>query len=124
MGLSEAILLWVVVDDFLRTPVKEAFRAQTVDTWPAAVYWLLTTYAPETSLESAVRRMQVAGQQSQEAVRQYGHRLQMEAAALGSLMTQAEVKFLFAKGWQDPVKSLLLLTSPALSSMTRRRLVY
>lgn len=110
--LSEAILLWVV-DDFLRTPVKEAFRAQTLDTWPAAVHWLLTTYAPETSLESAVRKMQVAGQQLQEAVRQYGHRLQMEAAALGSLMTQAEVKSLFSQGLQDPVKSLFAANQPS-----------
>jgi hypothetical protein len=43
--LSEAILLWVV-DDLLRTPVKEAFRAQNVDTWPATGHWFLTTYAP------------------------------------------------------------------------------
>jgi hypothetical protein len=38
--LSEAILLWIV-DDFLRTPAKEAFRAQALDSWPAAVQWLL-----------------------------------------------------------------------------------
>jgi hypothetical protein len=57
--------------------------------------------------------MQVAGQQTQEAVRQYGHRLQMEAAALGSLMTQAEVKSLFAQGLQDPVKSLFAANQPS-----------
>jgi hypothetical protein len=34
--LSEAILLWIL-DDFLRTPAKEAFRAQALDSWPAAV---------------------------------------------------------------------------------------
>ena len=109
--LSEAVLLWVV-DDFLQTPVREAFRAQSFDSWPVAVYWLLTTYAPETSLESAVRRLQVAGQQSEESVRKYGQRLQMEAAALGSLMTQAEVKSLFAQGLLDPVRSLFAANQP------------
>ena len=43
--LSEAILLWVV-EDFLQTPAKESFRAQSFETWPAAVYWLLPMYAP------------------------------------------------------------------------------
>jgi hypothetical protein len=101
------------VDDFLRTPVKEAFRAQTVDFWPAAVRWLLSTYAPETLLNSAVRRMQFAGEQTQEAMRQYGHRLQMEAAALGFLMTQEEVKSLFSQGLQDPVKSFFAANQPS-----------
>ena len=44
--LSEAILLWIV-DDFIKTPAKEAFRAQAFDSWPAAVLWLLSTYVPE-----------------------------------------------------------------------------
>ena len=110
--LSEAILLWVV-DDFLQTPAKESFRAQSFETWPAAVYWLLTTYAPEMALEVAVRRMQTTGQMEQESVRQYGQRFQLRAASLGSLMTQAEVKSLFSQGLHDPVRSLFAANQPS-----------
>jgi hypothetical protein len=39
--LSEEILLRIL-EDFLRTPAKEAFRAQSLDSWPAAVHWLLS----------------------------------------------------------------------------------
>jgi hypothetical protein len=42
--MSEATLLWVA-EDFLRSPVKEAFRSQNLNTWPEAVHWLLVTYA-------------------------------------------------------------------------------
>jgi hypothetical protein len=109
--LSEAILLWIV-EDFMRTPAKEAYRAQHLDSWPAAVHWLLSTYASETSLEAAVRKMQVAGQQSHESVRQYGSRLQLDAAALGPLMSTSEIKSLFSQGLLDPVRSLFAANQP------------
>ena len=109
--LSEAVLLWIV-DDFLRTPAKEAFRAQSLNTWPAAVHWMLSTYASETALEAAVRKIQVVGQQAGESVRQYGSRLQLEAAALGSLMSTSEVKSLFSQGLLDPVRSLFAANLP------------
>lgn len=110
--LSEAILLWIV-DDFLRTPAKEAFRAQALDSWPAAVHWLLSTYVPESMLETAMRNMQVSGQRPLESVRAYGNRLQLDSAALGSLMAAPEVKSLFAQGLLDPVKSLFAANQPA-----------
>jgi hypothetical protein len=47
--LSEATLLWVV-EDFLQSPAREAFRAQAHRTWPEAVHWLLITFAPESYL--------------------------------------------------------------------------
>jgi hypothetical protein len=103
--LSDAILLWIA-DDFLRTPAKDAFRAQALDSSPTAVHCLLSTYASEPALEAAVRQMQVAGQHKAESVRQYGHRLQLEAAALGSMMSSSEVKSLFAQGLLDPIRSL------------------
>jgi hypothetical protein len=109
--LSEAILLWIV-DDFLRTPAKEAFRAQALDSWPAAVHWFLSTYVPESTLETAVRSMQVSGQRPLESVRAYGNRLQLDSAALGSLMAAPEVKSLFAQGLLDPVKSLFAANQP------------
>ena len=109
--LSEAILLWIV-DDFIKTPAKEAFRAQAFDSWPAAVLWLLSTYVPESTLEAAVRRMQVAGQRPLESVRALGNRLQMDSAALGSLMAAPEVKSLFSQGLLDPVKSLFAANQP------------
>jgi hypothetical protein len=55
---SHAILLWIL-DDSLRTPAIEAFRAQALDSWPAAVHCLLSTYFPESTLETAVRSIQV-----------------------------------------------------------------
>jgi hypothetical protein len=109
--ISEAVLLWIV-DDFLRTPAKEAFRSQTLDSWPAAVHWLLSTYAPEPALEAAIRQLQISGQNYGESVRQYGHRLQLEAAALGSLLQISEVKSLFAQGLTNPVRSLFAANQP------------
>jgi hypothetical protein len=109
--LSEAILLWIV-DDFLRTPAKEAFRAQALDSWPAAVQWFLSTYVPESTLETAVRSMQMSGQRPLESVRAYGNRLQLDSAALGSLMAAPEVKSLFSQGLLDPVKSLFAAHQP------------
>ena len=103
--LSEAALLWIV-EDFIRTPAKESFRSQQFDSWPTAVHWLLTTYAPESSLEIAVRRLQMTSQMSSESVRKFGLRLQLEAAALGSLLSTPEVKSMFTQGLRDPVRSL------------------
>ena len=52
------------------------------------------------------------GQRQQESVRSYGHRLQLDSAALGSVITGAEVKSLFAQGLTDPVRSLLAANQP------------
>jgi hypothetical protein len=94
--MSEATLLWVA-EDFLRSPVKEAFRSQNLSTWPEAVHWLLVTYASEQTLDAAMRQMQTNGQSPIENVRQYGLRLQLLSASFGSLLTSAEVKSLFPK---------------------------
>jgi hypothetical protein len=109
--LSEGVLLWIA-EDFLSTPARETFRAQHFDTWPAAVHWLLSTYASEQSLEVAVRKLQTTGQREDESVRQFGARLQMDAVALGSLLSSAEVKSLFAQGIRDPVRSLFIANQP------------
>ena len=71
---SEAILIWIV-DDFLNTPAKEAFRAVAFDSWTAAVLWLLLTYLPESTLEAALRLIQVAGQRPSEYVHAFGNHL-------------------------------------------------
>jgi hypothetical protein len=59
--VSEAALLWLL-EDFLRSPAKEAFRLQSLETWPRAVHWMLTSYAPETNIEAAVRSLQATMQ--------------------------------------------------------------
>jgi hypothetical protein len=109
--LSEATLLWIV-DDFLRSPAKEAFRSNSFNSWPSAVLWLLTTYAPESALEVAVRRLQTTEQAPSETVRQFGLRLQVEAAALGNLLSVPEVKSMFTQGIRDPVRSLFAASQP------------
>jgi hypothetical protein len=109
--MSEAMLLWVV-EDFIQSPAKESFRSQHFNTWPMAVHWLLTTYAPETTLESAVRRIQTTGQAHTESVSEFGLRLQLEASALGSLLSAAEVKSLYSQGLRDPVRSNFLASQP------------
>jgi hypothetical protein len=109
--MSEATLLWVV-EDFLRSPVKEAFRSQNLNMWPEAVHWLLVTYASEQTLDAALRRMQTNGQSATETVRQYGLRLQLESASFGSLLSSAEVKSLFSQGIRDPVRSLFAANQP------------
>jgi hypothetical protein len=59
--MSEAKLLWAI-EDFLKSPVKEAFRAQQLSTWPEAVHWFILTFAAETQLDAAVRRLQTTTQ--------------------------------------------------------------
>jgi hypothetical protein len=110
--MSEATVLWVV-EDFLRSPVKESFRAQHLNTWPEAVHWLIVTFAAEPQLDAAVRRLQTTSQFATESVRQYGLRLQLEAAALGSLLDAPEVKSLFSQGLREPVRSLFAAHQPA-----------
>jgi hypothetical protein len=111
--VSEAALLWIM-EDFIRSPAKEAFRSQQFMSWPGAVHWLLTTYVPESSLDKAVRKLQMTGQLPDEDVRRFGARLQLEAAALGSLLPPHEVKSLFTQGMRDPVRSLFAANQPSL----------
>jgi hypothetical protein len=87
--LSEATLFWVV-EDFRQSPAREAFRAQAHRTWPEAVHWLLITFAPESSLEKAVRSLNLASQAQVENVKQFGLRLQLESSTLGSLISLSE----------------------------------
>jgi hypothetical protein len=98
---SEATLLWIL-EDFRRSPVKEAFRVQAHDTWPSAIHWLLTSYAPETALESAVRKLHNTSQGASENVPDVGIRLQSEANLLGALMPVSELKALFSEGLGIP----------------------
>ena len=63
-------------------------------------------YASESSLEIAVRKFQMTSQMSSEILRKFGLRLQLEAAALGSLLSTPEVKSMFTQGLRDPVRSL------------------
>jgi hypothetical protein len=111
-GLSEAELLWIV-EDFMRPPVKGAFRAQRPTTWPIAVHWLLTTYAAESLLDQALRKINNIAQFRSETVRAFGLRLQLEATALGPLLSVDEIKTLFAIGLSDPVRSHFAAHQPA-----------
>jgi hypothetical protein len=109
--LSEAALLWIVVD-FIRTPAKESFQSQQFQSFPTAVHWLLMTYSSESSLEIALRNFQMTSQTSSENVRQFGLRLQLKAAALGSLLSTLEVKYVFTQCLRDPVRSFLTAHQP------------
>jgi hypothetical protein len=102
--VSEAALMWLL-EDFLRSPAKEAFRLQSLETWPSAVHWLLTSYAPETAIEEAVRSLQKTTQRPTEKVRDFGLRVQQEASLLGPLIPLSELKSLFSQGLCDPVRS-------------------
>jgi hypothetical protein len=102
--VSEAALLWLL-EEFLRSPGKEAFRLQSLETWPSAVHWLLTSYAPETTIEATVRSLQITTQRPSDAVRDLGLRVQQEASRLGSLIPSSELKYILSQGLRDPVRS-------------------
>lgn len=110
--ISEATLLWIF-EDFLRSPVKESSRIQAHCSWPSAVHWLLSSYAPESALDSALRKLQAINQGSTESVRSFGLRLQSEASYLGALVPLPEVKSLFSQGLRDPVSAHFAATQPA-----------
>jgi hypothetical protein len=57
--------------------------------------------------------LQTTSQGSTENVGQFGLRLQLEAAALGSLLDATEVKSLFAQGLQEPIRSLFAAHQPS-----------
>jgi hypothetical protein len=63
-------------------------------------------------MEIAVRKLQMTSQTSSENVRQFGLRFQLEAAALGSLLSTPEVKSMFTQGLRDPVRSLFTSSQP------------
>jgi hypothetical protein len=109
--MSDATLLWVV-EDFLRSPVMESFHAQHLNSCPEAVHWLIVTFAAEPQLDAVVRRLQTTSQFSTENVRQFVSRLQLEAAALGSLLDAMEVKSLLSPGLREPVRSLFEAHQP------------
>jgi hypothetical protein len=93
-------------------PCKEDFRMQAHKSWTEAVHWLLISYAPETALEQAVRKLQTSSQLSDENVRDFGLRVQDEASLLGALISLAELKYLFCQGLRDPVSSLFAAGQP------------
>jgi hypothetical protein len=102
--VSEEALLWLL-EDVLCSPAKEAFRLQSLETWPRAVHWMLTSYAPETNIEAAVRSLQTNMQRPSEAVREFGLRVQQEGSLLGTLVPLSELKSLFSQGLRDPLRS-------------------
>jgi hypothetical protein len=108
---SETTLLWVV-EDFLRSPEMESFHAQHLNSWPEAVHWLIVTFAAEPQQDALVRRLQTTIQFSTDTVRQFLLRLQLEAAALGSLLDATEVKYLLSQGLREPVRSLFEAHQP------------
>jgi hypothetical protein len=110
--VSEAALLWIV-EEFLRSPARDAFRTQQFLNWTSAVHWLLTTYVTESALDAAFRTLQTTIQNQGEDVRKFGLRLQLQTAALGALFSTQEVKSLFTQGLRDPVKSLFAANQPS-----------
>jgi hypothetical protein len=57
-------------------------------------------------------KVQMTSQTISENVRQFGLSLQLEAAALGSLLSTPEVKSMFTQGLRDPVRSLFTAHKP------------
>jgi hypothetical protein len=109
--LSEATLLWIM-EYFLHSPARDSFRAQAHQTWTEAVHWLLLTFASESSLEQAVRSLNLANQSHVESVTQFGLRLQLESSTLGSLISLSETKSLFSQKLNEPVRSLFVAHQP------------
>jgi hypothetical protein len=109
--ISAATLLWIV-EDFMQAPARESFRAQAHASWPAAVHWLLITFAPESSLEQAMRMLNLATQGPSETVKQFGLRVQLEASTLGNLVSISEVKSLFSQGLSEPIRSMFVAHQP------------
>jgi hypothetical protein len=102
--VAEASLLWLS-EDFLRSLAKEAFRLQSLETWPSAVHWLLTSYDPATTIEAAVRSLQTTRKRPSEAVRDIGLRVQQKVRLLVSLVPFSELKSLFSQDLRGPVRS-------------------
>jgi hypothetical protein len=110
-GVSEAVALFIL-DDFLSDEALESYRTQSPATYPAAVHWLLSTYATESRLETATRALQVMTQGQQENVGSYSRRLQTNAAMLGALVPLSELKSLFTHGLREPLKALFATNQP------------
>ena len=94
--------MWIL-EDFQRSPVQDAFRLQAHEEWPDAVQWLLSSYALETALDAALRKLQATSQGTAELVRDFGLRVKMEANYIGALVLLPELKALFCQGLRDPV---------------------
>ena len=110
-SISEGCLLWVM-EDFMLAPTLEAFRSQKIEPFPAAVHWLLSSYAPENSLKTALRSVLAASQSPSETVRMFGLRLQLDASRLEALVSTSELKSLFSQGFNEPTHSLFASYQP------------
>jgi hypothetical protein len=100
------------MEEFLNSPPRDAFRAQAHQTWPEVVHWLLLTFASESSLEQAVRSLNLENQGHVESVKQFGLRLQLESSTLGFLISTSETKSLFSQGLNGPLRSLFVAHKP------------
>ncbi len=109
--LSEGCLLWVM-EDFMNAPALEAFRSQNIESFPSVVQWLLSSYAPENSLDTALRSVLAASQSPSETVPMFRLRLQLEASRLGAFVSTTEQKSLFAQGLNEPTHSLFASYQP------------
>ena len=93
-------------------PALDVFRSQKIESFPAAVHWLLSSYAPEKSLETALRSVLAASQSPSQTVRMFGIRLQLEAGRLGALVSIRELKSLFAQGLNESTHSSIASYQP------------
>jgi hypothetical protein len=110
-GLTEGVLLRLL-PDLLAEPALTSFRNTKPSSYPAAIKWLLLTYAPETAVAEEWRELQQLRQDDPETATEFAMRLQSAAHRLGNLVTPAELKALYEGGLQDGTRHLLRATLP------------
>jgi hypothetical protein len=79
---------------FLDSPAREEFTAFRAQTFPAAVDWLLSTFAPASSLAIEYKSICSMTQSQHESPREFSLRLRQRASRLGPLMDEVAVTIL------------------------------
>jgi hypothetical protein len=92
-GVREGAALYVL-RAFLDTPAREEFTAFKASSFPEAVDWMLSTFAPVSFLAAEYKRICSLTQNSGESPREFSLRLRQSASRLGPLMDEAAVTIL------------------------------
>ena len=92
-GVREGAALHVL-RSFLDTPARDEFVAYRATSYPEAVDWCLSTFAPVGALASEYKAISSMTQRAHESPRAFSLRLRQRASRLGPLMDEAAVTVL------------------------------
>ena len=92
-GIKEGAAVYVL-RSFLDSPAREEFTAARATAFPAAVDWLLMTFAPVSALAAEYKAISSLVQGQRESPRDFGLRLRQRASRLGPLMDETAVTIL------------------------------